>query len=279
MTMEDVKGVETPELDKMLALNKPSKPFDTLTNFADWLERNGYIVCQYGKPRERKVKCERCGGRKIDAEALTKRQKQLLHRGVLPDEEWPMCPDCGGDGHRWVEYLDEDSLAPVAEGWERFFARFWEIDLDAVSRERQSILEAIQRPEARQVQMKRCRTCQRRMDAGTPFCCETCEMLTEDVDDRVRNGAIPVLAKVMSHAPPHDDFRVGRNDLWVHFDVKVQAGNDLRGGWWHFGIWIETGKLYLGEEWGASEAMEGEPTDPEEAWLPPQTTVDEALAS
>lgn len=260
-------GVETPELDKALSLNTPRKPFDVLSEFWDWLEGNDYVIAKYGRPRERFFTCTVCKGRKINAGALTPRQRQLLHKGHLPDGDWPECPRCEGTGREREEYVDEDSLAPAMIPPDRLFAEFWGLDQNAMDREKRELLTALSTPTTT---MRRCRNCQRRMSSPTMFCCEWCEMMSED-DGPNMDAARRVLAAVMSHAPEHDEFQLGVNDSWVHFDVKVTDTAARRSGWWRFGIWLSQGdgpvKLFRGEDDALSAAMETDETHPDEAWL------------
>lgn len=266
MTMHHAHHVETPELDRALRLNMPRKPFDVLTEFAHWLEAEGYMLCQYGAPRFRRVRCEKCKGRKIDAEALTPRQRQLLHKGVLKDEEWPPCPRCHGEGYIELEYVDQDSLHPVQRNWSRLFGEFWGLDQDAMEREKMELLRALRTPSA--PEMRRCRNCQRKMNEPTAWCCEWCEMMSEDEDPAVQ-AARPILARVMSHAPEHTGFQLGVDDTWVEFGASVDRGQGVRPGQWHFGIFLSTQLLYRGEAGGALPAMGDAPVDPDEAWLVP----------
>lgn len=136
-----MSDVATPELDKMLAAIAPRKVNDVLTEFVDWLESEKIVLARYGATKERTVRCDACDGTGFDSGPLTARQRQLLRRGALRDEDRPRC-DCS-DGKRWESYIDPNSLVEIHESYERLFSRFLGIDQDAIERERRAILEAL----------------------------------------------------------------------------------------------------------------------------------------
>lgn len=147
---------DTPELDKQRACNEPRKPFDVLTDFYDWMVQEGIVLATYGRVRERSMMCGACKGRRFDPDGLTAREQQLLARGALPDEEREPCPRCEGRGREWVTEVDDDSLEPhrLHGSPEALFARFWELDLDKISAEREELLA-----ELRRTAPPRCKIC------------------------------------------------------------------------------------------------------------------------
>lgn len=116
---------------------------DTLTHFYDWLAAQGIQLCRWGKPRERERTCPECRGGKIDTDALTPRQRQLMERGALPEDEWPPCPECRGRGRVLEEYIDEESLAPIAVPPDRLFADYIGIDYDAYRDEKEAVYQSL----------------------------------------------------------------------------------------------------------------------------------------
>lgn len=133
----------TPELDKMLAAVEPRKVNDTLTEFVDWLERDGIILARYGAARERTRTCRVCRGRGFDPGRLTPRESQLLAKGLLPDSARTTCRRCHGNGQEVETYVDEESLAPIHESYTLLFARFLDIDMEKVEAERRAILDEL----------------------------------------------------------------------------------------------------------------------------------------
>ncbi len=142
--MNSVADASTPELDKQRAALAPRPVNDVLSEFVDWLTAEGIVLARYGRRGERREKCGHCSGRGFDPDKLTARQRQLLEIGRLPDadrEPCPVCPD--RSGYVWREYVDEDSLEPLHEAWDRLFARHLGLDLNAIEQERRALLAAL----------------------------------------------------------------------------------------------------------------------------------------
>lgn len=136
--------MRTPALNKQREAIAPRPVNDVLTEFVDWLTSQEIVLARYGRRWEEKKKCHHCHGRGFEADALTARERQLLHRGLLPDVERAPCPVCRDrSGYVWVERCDEDSLEPIQEPWGRLFARFLDLDEDAMEDERRAILEEL----------------------------------------------------------------------------------------------------------------------------------------
>lgn len=127
-----------------MAAIAPRKVNDVLSEFVDWLATEGIVFASYGVTKERTRDCKRCGGRGFDPRGMTARQAQLLRRGLLADEDRPPCenPDCD-DGMVWESYVDRESLQEIHEPYARLFARFLDIDEDAVERERRALLDRL----------------------------------------------------------------------------------------------------------------------------------------
>jgi len=134
----------TPEHDALAAANEPERPTETLSRFYDWLGEQGYTLAQYGAPRQRHVQCPTCRGRRFDPTGLTAREQQLLSRGLLRDDDRAPCPECDGSGARWVDVIDEDSLAAAPVGPSRLIAEFMGVDEDKLNDEKRAILDALQ---------------------------------------------------------------------------------------------------------------------------------------
>lgn len=134
----------TPELDKRREALEPRPVNDVLSKFVDWLTSEGIVLARWGPAKERQVRCPRCRGKGFDPEALSPREAQLLDRGLLKDADRAACPMCDDrSGYVRESYVDEGSLAPIHESWERLFARHLGIDLAKVDQEQRQLLEDI----------------------------------------------------------------------------------------------------------------------------------------
>lgn len=136
-----VRAVETPELDRRAAIMPQA---ETLTEFVDWLEPEGLRICSLNKRRA-------CTG-VWDPQASTRGVSYDCDDGTLRlnpydtlrrfdiDRTGETCPKCDGAG--WVE-RGPGEYEPISEGWERLFARFFELDLDKIEAERRALLASL----------------------------------------------------------------------------------------------------------------------------------------
>jgi hypothetical protein len=134
---------EYPEHEKLAARREER---DAVQDFYDWLtQEQGIVLSRPGAPKERTLTCPRCDGTGIDQRAMTGRQKQLLRRSALREEEWPKCERCEGRRKIIEEYVDHDKLFPIREKPEDLIAGFFEIDVEAFFAEKDAMLAAIRK--------------------------------------------------------------------------------------------------------------------------------------
>ena len=114
------KHVATPELDKMLGVNRQSQ---AIGEFLDWLGTKGITLMTYQEIFEDREQLDALGYNKIDQST----GEVLMNLNV-----------CVFKGH-----------TPVGASIEKLLAQHFEIDLDKCEEERRAILDALrQRPAA-----------------------------------------------------------------------------------------------------------------------------------
>jgi len=112
-----------PECEKMAAVHEQSR---VISNFLDWLDEGGMRIAEYPK---------RCG-----------HFREGRHCKQHPEREWPEC----GTGCEDYDGEEMSDLEQVRMSKEQLLANYFEIDLQAVERERCAMLE-----ECRKAQEKR----------------------------------------------------------------------------------------------------------------------------
>lgn len=149
----------TPECDKRKAVAfTPREPAHVLTEFYDWLEAQGIVLARYGTTEEVAERCPDCRTAKgVREPSLRYRERQLLAGREINQAERASilarveqrgrsrCPRCRGVGtiyERRAE-VNPSRLYPFHEPPERLFARFFDLNLDAIESEKLAILEAI----------------------------------------------------------------------------------------------------------------------------------------
>jgi hypothetical protein len=116
-----------PECDKMLAVQDQSL---TLSGFLEWLNEKGIQLCQ---PHKHTEGCYKHGTTPLPTDGSPRHWSiELMEKGrKYVDEKYL---DCG--------YSDGE-LVNIRESYENLLARFFDIDLDKVEKEKRAMLAAI----------------------------------------------------------------------------------------------------------------------------------------
>jgi len=117
--------MESPECEKMVKVAEDSQK---IGEFLDWLQEQSIHLC---KPHKHTDSCYSWGTVEPPANGIRSWKMGVNYRQKYTDEKWL---DCG--------YHDGE-MVYIRDSFEKLLARYFDIDLDKIEKEKQAILKEI----------------------------------------------------------------------------------------------------------------------------------------